>query len=232
MVLLIVLRNVWFEEGIPKFHGLLLLACQTPDKLSGLTNRPSLGRFPPKIPLSIRILSDYNGAMDFLAEPLSPLNRQVRSKFESACPFNSFDWDLKIRQRFVIRDLGVGEDKGPERDVPTGFPIFGKDDFEEMGRHRNVGRTPDHFVGYPPFAIGRILPGKVEGTGDDPYGRVVVGQPTTEILEVSPVISVEAISHLRAHVTQQKCLIHRFLTPFGIGRRDLVPPIIARPEIV
>lgn len=170
--------------------------------------------------------------MDFLAEPLSPLNWQVCSEFESTCPFYSFDWDLKVYQWFVVRDSCVGEDKGPERDVAAGFPIFGKDDFEEMGRHGNVGRTPDYFVGYTPFAIVRILPGEIKRTGDDPYGRVVVGQPATEILEMRPVISVEAISHLRAHVTEEERLIHRFLTPFGISCRDLVAPVIARPEIV
>lgn len=57
-------------------------------------------------------------------------------------------------------------------------------------------------------------------------------QPSTKIFKMSPVISIESVSDLWAHVTQEEGLIHRVLGPFGISRRHLMTPIIPRSGVV
>ncbi len=58
------------------------------------------------------------------------------------------------------------------------------------------------------------------------------GQSPAEVLEMGPVIPVEALAHLGAHIGEEKSVVQSILTPFGIGSRDLVPAVIAGAEII
>lgn len=60
----------------------------------------------------------------------------------------------------------------------------------------------------------------------------MVGQSPTEVLEMRPVVPVKTIADLGAHVREEKSLVHGILTPFRIGRRDLMPPIVSGAEVV
>lgn len=59
-----------------------------------------------------------------------------------------------------------------------------------------------------------------------------MGEPTAEVLEMCPVVSVEALANLGAHVGQEKGLVHGFLAPFRISGRDLVTAVISGAEVV
>lgn len=60
----------------------------------------------------------------------------------------------------------------------------------------------------------------------------MVRESPTEIFKMRPVIPVEALADLRAHVGKKECLIHSILTPFGVGGGDLVSPIVARAKVI
>lgn len=60
----------------------------------------------------------------------------------------------------------------------------------------------------------------------------MVRQSSTEVFKVRPIIPIEAIANLGAHVGEKKCLIHGILTPLGIGCRDLVSPVITRAKVI
>ena len=57
-------------------------------------------------------------------------------------------------------------------------------------------------------------------------------QSTAEILKVRPVISVEALPDLRAHIRQVESVVHGVLAPFRVCGGHLVSSIVAAAEIV
>ena len=57
-------------------------------------------------------------------------------------------------------------------------------------------------------------------------------QPPTEILDVRPVVPVEAVADLRTHVAQRKGRVRRGLTPLCVGGGHLVAPVVAAAEVV
>ncbi len=60
----------------------------------------------------------------------------------------------------------------------------------------------------------------------------MVCQSSTKVLQVRPVVPVEAVADLRAHIGEEKSLIQGVLAPFGVGSGDLMPAVIARAKIV
>ena len=124
-------------------------------------------------------------------------------------------------------DRRIRQHKSRQAHVSTRLAIFGEDDFVEMRGHGHVRRVADDFVRDAPFPVGRISARKVEGACNDAHGGVVIGEPAAEIFEVRPVVSVEAVSYLRAHVAEQEGLVQSCLTPFCVCGGDLVAPIVA-----
>lgn len=53
-----------------------------------------------------------------------------------------------------------------------------------------------------------------------------------KVLEMRPVVAVEAIAYLWAHVAQRKSIIHGLLTPLCVCRGHLVASVIAAAEVV
>ena len=47
-----------------------------------------------------------------------------------------------------------------------------------------------------------------------------------------PVIAIEPVADLWAHIAQQKRLVERVLAPFRVGGGDLVASVVARAEVV
>lgn len=162
-------------------------------------------------------------------------NSQLTSSLHTvrayAIPFHSFERYLKVLKGLVISNLRIGQDKSTQADVSANLAILGKDDLVEVCRHSNVGRTSNDLVADPPLAI-CVLLGQVQRSSHDANRRVTSSQTTAEVLKVSPVISVEALADLRAHVAQGKRIVHGLLRPFGIGSRHLVASIIAATEVV
>lgn len=101
-----------------------------------------------------------------------------------------------------------------------------------MGRDGHVRRRPDDLIGDHPLLGYRILGGEKEWTGKDIDILEGFCQIPTELLQVSPVVSVKPRTHLGGDVGEEEGLIHGLLTTFGISRRDKVTPIIATSVIV
>ena len=47
-----------------------------------------------------------------------------------------------------------------------------------------------------------------------------------------PVVPVEALAHLRAHICEEEGVIERLLAPFCVRRGYLVPAVVAGAEVV
>ena len=101
-----------------------------------------------------------------------------------------------------------------------------------MCRHGDGWRGANHLVLDIPFVVDRILLGEVERAGDDSHGRVLYGEASAKVLKMSPVVAVEPLANLGAHVAQEESLIHSRLGPFRICCRDLVATIVAAAVIV
>jgi len=95
----------------------------------------------------------------------------------------------------------------------------------------NVGRIANNLVVDSPFAIGLAL-GEVQRPCYDANRRIVVREPSAKVLKVCPIVAVEAVADLGAHVAQGKGIVHGLLAPLGICRGDLVAAVIARAEVV
>ncbi len=100
-----------------------------------------------------------------------------------------------------------------------------------MRGHGNVGRVANDLVLMNPHLH---LPPSWEGTKAQsrcgPKGTA--RETTAKVLKVSPVISVEALADLGAHVAQCKGVIHGLLRPLGIGSGHLVTSVVATAEVV
>ena len=132
----------------------------------------------------------------------------------------------------VVGDAGIGQDKGSEGDgVGRTGAMLGEDNLIEVGGDGDVGGVPDHLVGDAILAIGIAL-GQIERAGDDADGGVSTGETAAEVLEVRPVVPVEALTDLGTHVAQSEGGIHGLLAPFGIGGGDLVAAVVAGAKVV
>ena len=170
--------------------------------------------------------------MDFLTKSSPPEIWQFGRKLQTTCPFNRLDRHLKVPQRLVIGNGRIGQHKRAHAHIAPRRTVFGKYHLVEMCWHRNIGRGPNDLVRDPPLAIVRVALGQVERSGDDPHGGIGSGEPAAKILEMRPVIPIEAIADLRAHIGQQEGLVESLLAPFRVGGRHLVAAIVAGSRVV
>jgi hypothetical protein len=150
--------------------------------------------------LPLGILADNQSTRRVCTQPLPPRHGQLGRKLQPARTLYSLDGDLEIGDRLFVGDFGVGEHECAHGDRSCRGAIFSKDHFVEMRRHGNVRRVPDHFICHAPFAVHGVPLGEVEGPGHDTHTRIPLRQTAAEILEVCPVVTVEALSNLGAHV--------------------------------
>lgn len=68
-----------------------------------------------------------------------------------------------------------------------------------MRRYGDIRRIADDLVADSPFPA-LVALGEIEGSCYDPDGGVASRESAAEILEVCPVISVEAFADLRTHI--------------------------------
>lgn len=192
----------------------------------------ALGRISHQILLPVEIIPDEQRARHLLAQLPPPIQRQFRRELEPTRSLDGFDGDLEIRQGLLVRDLGVRKHERAQTHVAPRLPVFGEDDLVEMRRHGHVRRVADDFVRDAPLAVVRVFAGQVQRSRDDADGGVGVGEAAAEILEMRPVVAVEAVAHLRAHVAQQERLVQRVLAPSRVLGGHLVAPVVAGAEVV
>lgn len=100
-----------------------------------------------------------------------------------------------------------------------------------MGRDCDRGRVSNDLVADAPFSVW-IAVREVQRAGHDADGWVLLGQVAAEILEMRPVVAVEAFAHLRTHVGQGEGGIHGILRPFGVCGGHLVAAVVTGAEVV
>ena len=131
-----------------------------------------------------------------------------------------------------MRNRRIRQHERAQTDIPARLPILGKNHLVEMRRHGNIRRLADDLVRDAPFAVCRVLPREIQRPGDDANGGEIIRKTAAKVLEMRPVVAVEAVTHLRAHVAQQKGLVHGLLAPLGVGGRHLVAAVVAGAEVV
>ncbi|OSS48395.1 hypothetical protein B5807_07787 [Epicoccum nigrum] len=191
---------------------------------------PHLRRLSNRL-LPLRILLDNHRAIDLLAQPLPPRRVQLGRKLQPARSLHRLDRHLEVGQRLLVVNARVGQNKGTERHLPPDTAVLGENDLVEMCRHGNVGGVANHLVRHAPLAVCLAL-GQVQRPCDDAHAGVCVRQAPAEVLEVRPVVAVEAVADLWAHVAQRKGIVHGLLAPLCVGSRHLVPTVVAAAEVV
>lgn len=197
-----------------------------------LISRTRLLRILRKRLLPIRIILDDQGTRRVGAQPLASLHGQLGRELEPAGPLDGLDGDLEIGQRLLVRDRGVGQHEGADGDGARDGAVLGEDDLVEMGRHGDVGRVANHLVGDAPFPIGGVAFREVERPRHDAHAGVAGREAVAEIFKVRPVVAVEALADLRAHVGEVEGIVHGLLAPFRVGGGYLVASVVAGSEIV
>lgn len=182
--------------------------------------------------LPVRVVADDQRAGGVGAQPAAAGDGQLVGELEAAGALDGLEGHLEVGDGLLVGDGRVGQDEGAQGDVAAHLAVLGEDDLVEVRGHRDRGGVADHLVPGVPLAVGGVALGEVEGAGDDAHARVAVGQTAAKVLEVGPVVPVEALADLGAHVAQVEGLVHGLLAPLAVGGGDLVAPVEARAEVV
>ena len=148
-----------------------------------------------------------------------------------AIPFDSLKRHLKVLQRLIVCNLRIRQHECTQSNISANLSILSKDNLVEMGGHGDIRRIANDLVANSPLAI-RLFLGQIQRPSDYPHRRIASSETTAEVLEVCPVVSVEALSNLRTHVAQRKRIIHSLLRPLCVRSRDLVSSVIATAEVI
>jgi hypothetical protein len=184
--------------------------------------------------LSVGIVLDDQGAGGVGAQPLPPRHGELGRKLEAAGALDGLDGDLKVGDGLLVGDGGVGQDEGANGDGARGRSRggLGKDYLVKVRGHGHVGRVANHLVADVPLVVDRVLLGQVERARDDADAGVADREAAAKVLKVRPVVAVEALTDLGAHVGQVKGVVHGGLGPLAVGGGDLVAAVVARPKVV
>lgn len=101
-----------------------------------------------------------------------------------------------------------------------------------MCRHGHGWRRADHLVLDVPLSVDGVLLGEVQRAGDNSDGGVLDGQSATKVLKVRPVITVEALADLGAHVGEVEGIVHGLLRPLAVGGGHLMAAIKPAAEVI
>ncbi|CAD6506561.1 BgTH12-07788 [Blumeria graminis f. sp. triticale] len=178
------------------------------------------------------VFLDDQAARVLGTQSLTALERQLVGKFEPASPLDHFQRNLELGDGFRVGNASIGQHKGAKSNGARRRTVLGKDDFVKVGGDGDVGRVTDDFVVDPPLSVGCVLLGQIQGAGDDADRGVALGQASAKVLEVGPIIAIEALADLRAHVAEVEGIVHGWLGPLGVGRRHLVTAVVARARVV
>lgn len=182
--------------------------------------------------LPVGVLLDDESAGGISTKTSAALQRQLGRKLEAAGALDGLDGDLEVGNRLLVVDGRVGEHKRAKGDVAAGLAVFRKDDLVEVRGHRDRRRAANHLVLDVPLVVDGVFAREVQRAGHDADGRVAHRQTAAEIFEMCPVVAVEALADLRAHVGQVKRLVHGLLRPLGVGGRHLVSAVVPAAVVV
>jgi len=200
---------------------------------AGIGYLSSTRRFAEGLLLLSVFLNDQ-GAARISAKALPSLRRQFRRELEAARALYGLDGDLEIGKRLLVRDAGVRKHEGADSHLARARagPLLGEDDLVEVRGHGDVRGVTDDLVLDVPFVVCRVALRQVQRSRHYAHARVFLRQPAAEVLEVRPVVAVEALADLGRHVGEVEGLVHGALRPLGVGRGDLVAAVVARAEVV
>lgn len=187
----------------------------------------------PLLPVASLVeLPHSNLALCLSAQPLPPARLQFRREFKPTSPLNSFQRNFKVRERLIIRDPRIGKHKCTQSNLPIRtIPILRVNNLVKVRWNSNVRRVANNLIAHPPLAI-RVSLGQVQRSRNDAHRRVLARQIAAEVLKVRPVVAVETLPDLRAHVCQCERVVHGLLAPFRVRSWHLVAAIVAGAEVV
>lgn len=190
------------------------------------------GPFLSKRSLPLCILLDDQRTHGIRTQPLPPRRRQLGRKLEPTSPLHRLERHLKVGNGLGVGDGRVGQDECPQGDITADFAVFGKNDLVKVCWDGDGGWVANHFVLCVPFPILRVALGEVQRPRNDAHAGVALGQTAAKVLEMRPVVPVEPLADLGAHVAEEKRLVHGGLAPFAVGGGDLVAAIVAAAKVV
>lgn len=100
-----------------------------------------------------------------------------------------------------------------------------------MRGHGDIRRVADNLIAHAPLSV-RVLARQVQRARDDAHTRIVAREAAAEVFKVRPVVAVEALADLRAHVAEEEGLVHGGLGELCVGGGRLVAPVVAGAEVV
>lgn len=183
--------------------------------------------------LGIVELAHSDLASNLLTQTTATAEIQVRRELQPRSTLYGLYGDLKVSQALIVRNAGIGQHEGTQGNLAGGRVgvILGVDNLVEVGGNSNVRRVTNNLIVNAPLSIG-VLVGEIQRTSNDANRRILLREVTAESLEVRPVIAVEALANLGAHVAQRKSVVHSLLRPFRVCSRNLVASVIAGAEVV
>lgn len=213
-----------------QFHQDVARLSRLPSQTSTASSRRRPALAKGLLPLAIVLDDQRAGRVG--AEPPPPLHGQLVGELEATGALHGFDGDLEVGDGLGVVDGGVGQDKGANGDIAAGPAVLGEDDLVEVRGHGDGGRSANHLVLDVPLVVDGVLLGQIQGPRDDAHGGVPLRQAPAKVLKVRPVVAVEALTDLGAHVGQVKRLVHGGLRPLCVRRGDLVAPVVATAVVV
>jgi hypothetical protein len=181
--------------------------------------------------LLFRVLLDHQSTCVVSTQTASSLRRKLVGELESTSTLDSLERNLEVGNRLGVGDRSVRKDESAQGNISTSTAILGKNHLIEVCGHSDGRRVSDHLILDIPLAIGLLL-GQVKRACDDANGGVLDSQTTAEILKVRPVVTVKAITDLRAHVGKVKGIVHSLLGPFAVSSRNLMTTVKATAVVV
>lgn len=193
--------------------------------------RGSFGALGKSLLPIVVILNDQS-AGSISAEPLPALHGQQVREFKAAGTLNRLEGHLEVGDGLGVIDAGIWQNECADGDVAANTAVLGEDDLVKVRGHSDGGRRANHLVLDVPLVVDGVLLGQIQRSRDDAHRGISLGQTTAEVLKVRPVVAVEALANLRAHVAEVERLVHGGLRPLCVCGGHLVSSIIAAAEVV
>lgn len=182
--------------------------------------------------LPLAVILDNQSASRVGAEPLPALHGQQVRKLQAAGTLDSLEGHLEVGDGLCVVDAGVWQDECADGNVAAHAAVLGEDDLVKVRGHGDGRRRANHLVLDVPLVVDGVLLGQIQRPRDDAHRGIPLRQTAAEVLKVRPVVAVEALADLRAHVAEVESLVHGALRPLCVGGGHLMPSIIAAAEVV
>lgn len=223
-----VFRKFVTQSRLPKSINLVNDSCSPYKRIPGKSSFGALG----KSLLPLAVVLDDQSARSIGAQPPPALHGQQVRKLQAAGTLDSLEGHLEVGDGLGVVDAGIWQDECADGNVSAHAAVLGEDDLVKVRGHGDGRRRANHLVLDVPLVVDGVLLGQIQRARDDAHRGIALGQAAAEVLKVRPVVAVEALADLRAHVAEVKGLVHGALRPLCVGGGHLVASVVAAAEVV